>query len=227
MGRAASRSSCPRSARRWSSPRTTRARRTRPTVLRRALQEPVARAAAARAGARGIEGRDLDVRRHPRPAARQDDPGRPGRARRARLRRRDPGRHRHPSRQHRRGDPGDARRRHRRPRARRQPRRPRQVDARLPRRARQRRPGVDQPRVGRGRPADHDRLRRAALLRRLQRRAEARHARPGGPGDRAGAAQRGPDRRPEGHLGRDRGQPGARGHPRRVRRRAAALHAST
>ena len=49
----------------------------------------------------------------------------------------------------------------------------------LPRRARQRRPGVDQPRVGRGRPAHHDRLRRAALLRRLQRRAEARHPRAG------------------------------------------------
>ena len=32
---------------------------------------------------------------------------------------------------------------------------------------------------------------------------------------------------PQRHLGRHRGQPRARGHPRRLRRRAAALHAST
>ena len=141
--------------------------------LRRALQEPVA-GPPLRELARPGEGRDLDVRRHPRPAARQDDPGRPGGAGRARRRRRDPRRHRHPPRQHPRGDPGDARRRRRRARAGRQPRRPRRRDADLPRRARQRRPGVDQPRVGRGRRAHHHRLRRAALLRRLQRRPEGR-----------------------------------------------------
>ena len=53
-----------------------------------------------------------------------------------------------------------------------------------------RRAGPAEPRVGRGRPADHDRVRGAALLRRVQRRPEDGGARAGRPGDRARAPQR-------------------------------------
>ena len=46
---------------------------------------------------------------------------------------------------------------------------------------RRRRAGLAQPRLGRGRRPDHDGVRRAALLRRVQRRPEARRARAGRP----------------------------------------------
>ena len=65
----------------------------------------------------------------------------------------------------------------RRPRARGQPRRARSRLARILRRARQRRAGVDQPPLGDSRRADHHGLRRAALLRRFQRRPEDGDAR--------------------------------------------------
>ena len=218
MASAGSRSSCPRSGRRWSSPPTTRARPTRRAVLRDALRQPVAGPPLSELARPGHEGRDLDVRRHPRAAARQDDPGRAGRAGRARRGRRDPRRDRHAPRQHRRGDPGDARRRASSSGS----------GSSTTTRATSARstylgehghgvPVWINTRVGRGRPADHDRVRRAALLRRLQRRAEARHARAGGAGHGARAPRRGPDRRSEGHVGRHRGQPRPRRHPRRLR----------
>ena len=64
-----------------------------------------------------------------------------------------------------------------------------------------RRPRLPQSRVARGRRAHHDRLRRAALLRRLQRRAEDGRARTGRPRDGDDAARRGahrPSRTPSG-----------------------------
>ena len=67
--------------------------------------------------------------------------------------------------------------------------------------SRRRRAGLAQPRVGRGRRADHDRLRRAALLRRLLRRPEDGRARPGRARDRADAARRRPDRPPDARPG--------------------------
>ena len=76
-----------------------------PAVLRDALRTPVAGPPLSELAKPGHEGRDLDVRRHPRAAARQDDPGGARRAGRARRGRRDPRRHRHAPRQHRRGDP--------------------------------------------------------------------------------------------------------------------------
>ena len=76
-----------------------------------------------------------------------------------------------------------------------------------------RRAGPPRARVGRGGPADHDRLRGATLLRRVQRRAQDGRAGPGRARDHARAAQRPADRRPEGHLGRHRGEPGPRCRP--------------
>ena len=181
MASAGSRSSCPTTARPWWSRRTTPARRTRPRCCARRSSAPVAGPPLRELAKPGHEGRDLHVRRHARPAAGQDDPRRARGAGRARRGRRDPRRHRHAPRQHRRGDPRHARRRAGGAGAGRQPRRARQVHAHLPRRARARRAGVDQHGVGRGRPADHDRLRGAALLRRLQRRARS-SSRPAWPG---------------------------------------------
>ena len=74
-------------------------------------------------------------------------------------------------------------------------------------------PVLARARVGRGRPPDHHGLRRAALLRRLQRRPEDGRARPGGSGNDARASQRPSHRRSEGDVGCDRGQPGPRRRP--------------
>ncbi len=131
------------------------------------------------------------------------------RARRRRGARRD----RHAPREHRGGDPGDARRRGRRRGPGGQPRRPRRRVPGVARPARSRRTRVPQPALGRGRRADHDRVRRAALLRRVQRRPQARRPRSRGAGDGAHAARREADRGPAGHVGGVRGQPGARRHP--------------
>ena len=68
-------------------------------------------------------------------------------------------------------------RRHPRPLRRHQPRQPRRRLARARRRDENRRAGVPEQAVARRRRADHDRLRRAALFRRLQRRAEDGRAR--------------------------------------------------
>ena len=70
-----------------------------------------------------------------------------------------------------------------------------------------------------GRPPDHHGLRRAALLRRLQRRPEDGRARPGRPRDGARAPQRGADRRPAGRPGASRSAtrsttPSGRSRPR-------------
>ena len=67
--------------------------------------------------------------------------------------------------------------------------------------ARSRRTRVPQPALGGRRRADHDRLRRAALLRRVQRRPQAGRARARGAGDGAHAARREADRRPAGDVG--------------------------
>ena len=82
------------------------------------------------------------------------------------------------------------RRRGRRPGG--QPRRPRRRPARMARLARRRRPGAAQPDLVGVRCAHHDRLRRAALLRRVQWWAEDGGTGPGRSRDRAGPAQRAP-----------------------------------
>ena len=67
--------------------------------------------------------------------------------------------------------------------------------------ARRGRAGLAEPRVGRGRRPDHDRLRRAALLRRLLRRPEDGRSGPGRAGDGADAARRRADRPPATRAG--------------------------
>ena len=79
---------------------------------------------------------------------------------------------------------------------------------------RQRRAALAQPHLARRRRAHHHRLRRAALLRRLLGRPEDDRARPRRARDDARAARRGAHRQPAGALGRARGQPRARRHPR-------------
>ena len=173
-------------------------------ALRAALRHPVAGPAAARAGAAGADRRDLGLRRDPPAAAAADDPGHPRRARRDHPPggRRHPRRHRHPPRQRRGRAARDVRRRGRRQRADRQPRRAAPPDDLVVRgRARQRRAGVAEPGLAGGRRADHDRVRRAAFLRRVLRRPEAGRPRAGRPGHRARAARRGPDRRSARDLG--------------------------
>ena len=71
-----------------------------------------------------------------------------------------------------------------------QPRRPRRRVAGLAGAARPRRTRVPEPALGRGRRPDHHRLRRAALLRRLQRRPQAGRARARRAGDGADPARR-------------------------------------
>ena len=82
-------------------------------------------------------------------------------------------------------------------------------------RERRRRAGLARPGVGGRGPADHDRLRRTALLRRVQRRAR-RWSRPGLAGLETTLELHNAraDRRPAGHLGRDRGQSRPRRGPR-------------
>ena len=71
------------------------------------------------------------------------------------------------------------------------------------------RPGVPESRIPAGRHPHHHRIRRAAFLRRLQRRSEDGGARPGRSRDGDDAARRQPDRPSERDVGRHRGQPGA------------------
>ena len=109
-----------------------------------------------------------------------------------------------------------------------QPRRP------WPRRGRA---GPSRTGLGRGRREGHDRLRRAALLRGLQRWTEDGGSRPGRPRHGPRAPRRPTDRRSTGHVGRDRGQSGPRRRardrcpdrrrlrPRRPAQRRAADHA--
>ena len=82
----------------------------------------------------------------------------------------------------------------------------------------QRRAGVAQHDVGRGRHPHHDRVRRAALLRRVQRRTQAGRSRSGRAGDRARRSTT-PPRIGDPHAtwGVLRGQPRARRRPRRRR----------
>ena len=197
-------------------------------VLRDALRAPVAGPPLSELARPGHEGRDLDVRRHARPAARQDDPGGAGRARRARLRRRDPRRDRHAPRQHRRGDPGDARRRARR-RACGSSTTTRATSDSL----------VFLGEHGRGVPVWINRLWVEADLRITTGFVEPHFFAgfSGGPKlvtpGLAGLDtvlvlhNADADRRSEGHLGRDRGQPGPRRHPRGVPPRRRRTSRST
>ena len=98
----------------------------------------------------------------------------PGHPRRGRH---DPHRHRHAPHQHARRAGTHARGRHPRPLRRRQPRQPRRRLARARRRDEDRRAGVPEQAMARRRRADYDRLRRAALFRRLQRRTQDGRAR--------------------------------------------------
>ncbi len=82
-------------------------------------------------------------------------------------------------------------------------------------------------RLGRGGRADHDRVRRAALLRRVQRRTEDGRAWPRRARHDARAAQRPPDRRPAGDLGGHRREPGPRCRPGDRRGHAASTSRST
>ena len=67
---------------------------------------------------------------------------------------------------------------------------------------RRRRAGVAEPALGRGGRPDHDRLRRAAFLRRVQRRSEARRTRSGRPGHHTHPARRAAHRQREAPPGR-------------------------
>ena len=91
--------------------------------------------------------------------------------------------------------------------------------------ARRRRAGLAQPRVARGRRPDHDRLRRAALLRRLLGRPEDGRPGPRRARDGADAPRRGAHRPPRRALGRARRQPGPRRRPGDRRRDRHRLHA--
>ena len=73
---------------------------------------------------------------------------------------------------------------------------------------------LPESRVAGCRRPHHDRLRRTAFLRRLQRRAQDGRARPGRPRDGDDAARRPAHRASQRHLGRHRGQPDPRRRPR-------------